>query len=274
MPASSLVFPKPTTAKSYLVCAWVKPAVSFAHPQPHALARNRCRCAMAGVFSLGLSFRRAPSLTLLQVPPVVGLVPATTAHFVMAVTAPAPGVSSTVSAVVVNEDTGAVVASLPNTPRGVFTVTGLTPGANYSLHANCVDATGGACVEVVHRWRTMACPAANAEEPTSVRAVSVVPGERFVSWVSPGDAFEYSVDGGPWMPVPDPHPGVPPSGVTVRGVASQGCLRTSSPLPTPLPNLFPRVNALCMLLRHCCRHVVGAASRCQGLLRAPATPWL
>lgn len=153
----------------------------------------------------------------LEAPPAVGPAPSSTARFVLAVTELAPGVSSTVSAVVTN-DVGATVASFPSTTTAVFTLADLTPGVPYTLRASCVDALGGTCIEVVHRWQTPECPSPIVDAPFAVQSLGLSPGVRYVSWTSPqaASAFEYSVDGSPWLPVPWIHPGLTPQGVLVR----------------------------------------------------------
>ncbi len=170
----------------------------------HLVPRRCCWC------------RRPPTLALLQAPPAVGPAPSTTAAFVLAVVPAVGGLVSNVSAVV-TDDAGSVVATLASGPRGVLTVAGLVPGVQYTLRASCVDALGGTCAELVHRWRTPACPALGPDTPVGLQAIGIVPGERFVSWASPAATFEYSLNSGPWLPVAEAHPGVTPLALLVSG---------------------------------------------------------
>jgi hypothetical protein len=155
--------------------------------------------------------RRRPALSLSLSPPAVGPVPSAAAHFVLAVSPAAPGIATNVSAVVTT-DAGVEIVAIPSLRRSAFTVTGLTPGTFYTLRASCEDATGATCVDVVHRWRSAPCPLLSID---SMQSVSVAPGERYVSWAPAASSFEYSVDGGPWRPVPELHPGVAPLGLMV-----------------------------------------------------------
>ncbi len=127
----------------------------------------------------------------------------------------APGVRTNVSAVV-TDDTGASIASFPSTSVGLFTVTGLVPGVEYTLRASCEDALGAACPDLIHRWRSVPCPLPAADAPLGLQAVIVGQGVRYVTWLSAAPAFQYSLDGGPWLPVPEVHPGVAPLGLLVR----------------------------------------------------------
>jgi hypothetical protein len=161
--------------------------------------------------------REPPALLLVQAPPAVAPVPAAAAHFVLATTAAAPGVAVRVWANV-SDDAGTLVFSVPSADADALTVTGLTPGTNYTLHAGCVDALNATCEPVSHRWRSAACLAPATATPAAQREVSVGPGRRYVAWASPALAFKVSVDGGAWAPVPEVHPGVPPQGMLVRGV--------------------------------------------------------
>lgn len=162
--------------------------------------------------------RRAPTLAIMQAPPALGTLPATSASFVVAATPAAPGIPTNVSAVVSNDDAGSVVvARFPSSPLGVFNVQGLVPGSNYTLRASCLDALRSPCGDVVHSWRSAACPRADARPPSGLTVVSLALGVRFVSWTASGSDMEYAVDGGPWTHVPRVHPETAASGVLVGG---------------------------------------------------------
>jgi hypothetical protein len=140
-------------------------------------------------------------------------------EFLVAPTPAAPGIATNVSAVV-KDDAGAVVATQSGTSFRVFLVQGLVPGANYTLYASCVDAIGGVCSEVTHRWRSVPCPPPDPDVLHDLRAVGLGPGKVVLTWdsahVSADLPVQYRVDGGTWAAVPVLYPGVPPISLLVR----------------------------------------------------------
>ena len=114
---------------------------------------------------------------------------------------------------VTDNDLGSVVARFPSSALGVFTAQGLSPGSNYTLRASCVDALNTTCVDVVHSWRSAACPP--ADPPFGLSAVGLAPGKRFVGWAPSAMEMVFSVDGGTWASVPEVYPGTPADGVLV-----------------------------------------------------------
>ena len=192
--------------------------------------------------------RRSPTLSILKAPAQLGATPSGSARFVVTVSLPAPGVAVNVSAVVTN-DTGSVVVTLPPGPRGVLAAEGLTPGLDYTMRATCVDSLGGVCPDVTYKWRTAACVLPESEAPSGLQAVSVVPGERFVTWAYTAAALEYSVDGGPWTREVEAPAEVSGSGVLVRAHA---CRAGQLSLPAC------RSSFLCPAVCHrVCVHVTG-----------------